>query len=203
MNQFSTDDQTASPARRHSPAHRALLGVSGLLLVGTVAAACGSTTASTTTTTSAAPGDSGSAATTVAVDTTSSAKLGTILVNSKGFTLYRLSTDSTNKSVCTAACAVVWPPLLVTGSGSPVAGSGVTGLGTIKVAGGEQVTYHGMPLYTFTGDTTAGQANGQSLKDTWGTWFVIVTKASTAPTTTAPAGGATTTTAPGGGGVGF
>jgi hypothetical protein len=79
----------------------------------------------------------------------------------------------------------------------------VTGLGTIKVAAGEQVTYHGMPLYTFMGDSSAGQVNGQDLKDTWGTWFVIVTKASTAPTTTAPAGGATTTTAPGGGGVGF
>jgi predicted lipoprotein with Yx(FWY)xxD motif len=180
-----------------------LLGISGLLLIGAIAAACGSQAASPRTTKPATPGGSGTAATTVAVDTTSSAKLGTILVNSKGFTLYRLSTDSMDKSVCTAACAVVWPPLLVTGSGSPVAGSGVTGLGTIKVAGGEQVTYHGMPLYTFTGDTSAGQANGQDLKDTWGTWFVIVTKASTAPTTTAPAGGATTTTAPGGGGVGF
>jgi hypothetical protein len=90
----------------------------------------------------------------------------------------------------------------MTGSGSPVAGSGVTGLGTIKVSEGEQVTYHGMPLYTFVGDTSAGQTNGQNLKDTWGTWFVIVTKASTTPTTTAPAG-ATTTTVPSNGGGGF
>jgi len=123
-------------------------------------------------------------------------------VTSKGITLYRLNKDSMNKSVCTSACAKVWPPLM-TGSGSPVAGTGVTGLGSIAVAGGRQVTYKGMPLYTFVGDKSAGQVNGQDLTDTWGTWFALVTKASTAPTTMPPAGGATTTTAPGGGGVGF
>jgi predicted lipoprotein with Yx(FWY)xxD motif len=123
--------------------------------------------------------------------------LGTILVTSKGFTLYRLNKDSMNHSVCTGACAQTWPPLLVTGSGSPVAGSGVSGLGTIDVAGGKQVTYHGMPLYTFAEDTAPGQTNGQDVTDTWGTWFVVTTKAA------AGGGGATTTTAGGGGGVGF
>jgi predicted lipoprotein with Yx(FWY)xxD motif len=126
----------------------------------------------------------------------SDVSLGTILVDSQGFTLYRLNKDSMNKSVCTPACAKIWPPLLVTGSGSPVGGSGVTGLGTIKVAAGEQVTYKGMPLYTFTGDSSAGQTHGQNVTDNWGTWFVVVTKA--------PAGGGvTTTTAAGGTGVGF
>jgi predicted lipoprotein with Yx(FWY)xxD motif len=202
MNQFSSEDQLSYKARRHSPRHRALLRVSGLLMIGTIAAACGSSTTGATTSTAAA-GGTGTAATTTAVNATSNAKLGTILVNSKGFTLYRLSKDSMNKSVCTSACAAVWPPLLMTGSGSPVAGSGVTGLGSIPAAGGaRQVTYNGMPLYTFTGDNSAGQVNGQDLTDTWGTWFVLVTKASTAPTTTAPAG-VTTTTSGGGGGVGF
>jgi predicted lipoprotein with Yx(FWY)xxD motif len=199
MNQVPTEDQLASKVRRHSLGHRALLSISGLLAIGTIAAACGSPT----TTKPAAAGAAGTSATATAViNSTSNTKLGTILVTSKGFTLYRLSKDSTNKSVCTSACAKVWPPLL-TGSGSPVAGSGVTGLGTIAVAGGRQVTYHGMPLYTFVGDKSAGQDNGQDLTDTWGTWFAIVTKAATTPTTKAPAGGTTTTTAPGGGGVGF
>jgi predicted lipoprotein with Yx(FWY)xxD motif len=203
MNQFSTKDQLPYRARRHSPTHRALLGICGVLAIGTIAAACGSKTASPTTTKPAAPAPAGTSATTTAVDTTSNAKLGTILVNSKGFTLYRLNKDSMNKSVCTSACAKIWPPLLMTGSGSPVAGSGVTGLGSIAAAGGRQVTYNGMPLYTFVGDKSAGQVNGQDLTDTWGTWFVLVTKASTAPTTTAPAGGATTTTSPSNGGGGF
>jgi hypothetical protein len=96
-----------------------------------------------------------------------------------------------------------------------MAGSGVTGLGTISVAGGEQVTYHGMPLYTFTGDTSPGQTNGQNVTDTWGTWFVVSTSGGTGggtgaggTTTTTTAGGGgggttTTTTAGGGGGAGF
>jgi predicted lipoprotein with Yx(FWY)xxD motif len=196
MSELATEDQLPSKILHHRPRYRALLSISGLVLTGTIAAACGSSTAAPP----AGTGTGTSATTPAAVDTTTDAKFGTILVNGKGFTLYRLSTDSTNKSACNSACAKVWPPLLMTGSGSAVAGSGVTGLGTIKVSEGEQVTYKGMPLYTFIGDTSAGQVNGQGVKDTWGTWFAIVTKAST---TTAPAGVTTTTTGGGGGGVGF
>jgi predicted lipoprotein with Yx(FWY)xxD motif len=192
MNEASTDRELPSEARRPSPWRRAAWSISGLLAIGTMAAACGSNSGSASTTTTA-PTGTGTGATTASVGTTTNASLGTILVNSKGFTLYRLDKDSINKSVCTGACAQTWPPLLT--SGSPVAGSGVTGLGTIKVSGGEQVTYHGMPLYTFTGDTSPGQVSGQAVKDTWGTWFVVATKA--------PPGGSTTTTAGGGGGPAF
>jgi predicted lipoprotein with Yx(FWY)xxD motif len=191
VNQFPAEDQSPSKVGRQSPRRRALLSISGLLAIGTIAAACGSSTPASP----PAAGTGTSATTAAVVDTTSSAGLGTILVTSTGMSLYRLSTDSTNKSTCDSACAQVWPPLLLTGSGSPIGGSGVTGLGTITVAGGKQVTYKGMPLYTFTGDSAAGQTHGQGVKDTWGTWFTIVTKA--------PAGGATTTTAAGGGGIGF
>ncbi|HEV8064946.1 MAG TPA: hypothetical protein VGP46_08950 [Acidimicrobiales bacterium] len=199
MNEFPTHKKLPPRPQRRGPRHRALRGVAGLVVIGTLAAACGSKAATTTTTKASAP--AATAANTTAVDTKINSTLGTILVNSQGFTLYRLSTDSMNKSNCDSACEKVWPPVLLNGSGSPVAGTGVSGLGSIKVAAGEQVTYNGMPLYTFTGDSSAGQANGQKLKDTWGTWFVIVTKAPT--TTTAPAGGTTTTTAGGGGGIGF
>jgi predicted lipoprotein with Yx(FWY)xxD motif len=193
MSKSSTEQKSPATHRRHRRGRRTLLSISGFLLVGTMAAACGSNTAGSTATTAVSPGAGGGSAT--AVDTATKAGLGTILVNSKGFTLYRLNKDSAGKSTCTTSCAQVWPPLLVTGSGSPVAGSGVTGLGTIPVAGGQQVTYHGMPLYTFTGDSSAGQTNGQGVTDAWGTWFVV--------TTAAPAGGTTTTTAPSGGGPAF
>lgn len=195
MSEFSTGPKVSPRSRRRPTSHRLLLGISGLVLMGTIAAACGGSGGSgSSTTTTKAPGARGTQATTTAVDTKANSKLGTILVDGKGFTLYRLSTDSTNKSTCDAACAQIWPPLLVTGGGSPVAGSGVSGLGMIKVAAGEQVTYHGMPLYTYAGDTAPGQTNGQDLKDSWGTWFTIVTK---------PLPGGTTTTTGGGGGIGF
>ncbi len=195
---------TAARGLRGGPepgTRRAAAVLAGCLLgaLALTAAACGSGTTTagggTTSSTPAAGGGTGTTAAT-AVDTTVSSSLGTILVDSKGDTLYRLSKDSTDKSVCDAACAQIWPPLLVTGGGVPAAGSGVTGLGTISTASGEQVTYHGMPLYTFTGDTQPGQVHGQNVTDNWGTWFVVVTKA--------PAGGgATTTTAASGGGPAF
>ena len=189
MNQFPTEDQMASKVQRHSPRHRALLSISGLLVIGTIAAACGSS--------SGKPGGGGGGTSVTLVSTTNNSKLGTILVNNKGFTLYTLS----GNAACGSACSAIWPPLLVTGSTKPILGSSVAGLGSVKVSGGAQVTYQGMRLYTFSGDKSAGQTSGQGLKDTWGTWLAVITKASTTPTT-APAGGATTTTTPPSG-VGF
>jgi predicted lipoprotein with Yx(FWY)xxD motif len=203
MNESSANQKASPKLRRRGSPYRALLGLAGVLAIGTIAAACGSGAASSTTTTTSptnttqapAPAGGGTSATATAVDMKSSSNLGTILVDGKGFTLYRLNKDSMNKSACNTACAAVWPPLMA-GSSATMAGSGVSGLGTISVPGGMQVTYHGMPLYTFTGDTSPGQTHGQGLTDTWGTWFVVVTKA--------PAGGgATTTTAPSGGGPAF
>jgi hypothetical protein len=55
---------------------------------------------------------------------------------------------------------------------SAVAGSGVTGkLGfVIRPGGGIQVTYDGLPLYTYSSDSTPGQANGQGIQ---GVWFAV------------------------------
>ena len=50
-------------------------------------------------------------------------KLGAILVNSKGHTLYLFKKDRNGKSSCTGSCATFWPPLLA--HGKPTAGSGV------------------------------------------------------------------------------
>src|SRR6266404_5317956 len=41
--------------------------------------------------------------------------LGTILVNSKGFVLYVFAPDRRRKVTCKRRCAVVWPPLKVSG----------------------------------------------------------------------------------------
>jgi len=98
--------------------------------------------------------------------------LGTVLVNSAGRTLYTFAKDTKGMSACTGACATAWPPLVV-GSGAMLTGmSGVTGsLATItRSDGGHQATYDGHPLYTFAGDTAAGQTNGEGVK---GAWFAI------------------------------
>jgi predicted lipoprotein with Yx(FWY)xxD motif len=58
--------------------------------------------------------------------------VGTILVDSKGITLYDFVKDKGTTSACYGACAALWPPLLTTGK--PVAGPGVRAslLGTTK-----------------------------------------------------------------------
>ena len=55
------------------------------------------------------------------------------------------------------------------GDGHVVAPSGLSGqLGSFsRPDGSTQVMYKGMPLYTFVGDTAAGQANGQGLLNLW------------------------------------
>ncbi|HWF35381.1 MAG TPA: hypothetical protein VG295_08405 [Solirubrobacteraceae bacterium] len=101
-------------------------------------------------------------------------KLGGVLIGSKGATLYLFAKDPPGKSACAGACAGVWPPLLTTGT--PVAGQGTSQskLGTIaRVGGAEQVTYNGHPLYTFVGDTHAGQTTGEGVNQFGGLWWAV------------------------------
>ena len=97
--------------------------------------------------------------------------IGTVLDNSKGFTLYHLTSDSSSMTTCTGGCAQVWPPLL-SPNGKLPASPGVNGMfGTIKRPDGTlQVTFNGMPLYTYSGDSGPRQAHGQGIG---GVWFAV------------------------------
>ncbi len=88
---------------------------------------------------------------------------GKVLATSTGRTLYLYTGDTKNKSNCTGSCAASWPPLMT--KGKPVAGMGVKKslLGTAKRGAKLQVSYNGHPLYTWTGDSKAGQATGEGL----------------------------------------
>ena len=102
--------------------------------------------------------------------------VGTILVNSKGFTLYVFSKDSKNTDACVkiGGCTAIWPPL--TTATKPVAGSGVKAglLGTISYKGNlKQVTYAGHPLYTYTGDSGPGSTSYVNQKAFGGRWPAI------------------------------
>jgi predicted lipoprotein with Yx(FWY)xxD motif len=101
-------------------------------------------------------------------------RLGRILVDSAGRTLYLFKADSRSKSACSGACATAWPPLLVTGK--PTAGAGLTAakLATIRRSGGKrQVTYNGHPLYLFIKDKKAGQTTGQGVTAFGAAWFAV------------------------------
>jgi predicted lipoprotein with Yx(FWY)xxD motif len=100
-------------------------------------------------------------------------KLGRVLVDAQGRTLYLFMKDKNDKSACAGACATGWPPLLT--SGKPKAGTGVASklLGTTVRRSGRQVTYDGHPLYTYAGDSRAGQTNGEGSNAFGAAWYVL------------------------------
>jgi predicted lipoprotein with Yx(FWY)xxD motif len=100
-------------------------------------------------------------------------KLGRILVDAQGRTLYDFVKDKHGRSACAGSCATFWPPLMT--SGRPKAGAGVQAklLGTTVRKAGRQVTYDGHPLYTYAGDTKAGQTNGQGSRNFGAAWWVL------------------------------
>ena len=116
---------------------------------------------------------SGSAASGHATVEVHKTKLGTILVDQQGRTLYDFAKDKKNHSECAGACAKFWPPLLT--NGKPKAGKGARAkmLGTAVRNSGTQVTYNGHPLYTYAGDKKAGQTNGQGSTNFGAAWWVL------------------------------
>lgn len=125
---------------------------------------------------------------TVAVGKT---RLGSVLIDSKGRTLYLFKADSGTRSACTGACATAWPPLLTTSK--PVAGTGAKAslLGTApRPNGATQVTYNGHPVYTFVKDQAPGQTNGQGVNAFGAPWFALTSTGNQASTPApAPANG--------------
>ena len=96
--------------------------------------------------------------------------LGYVLALANGHVVYTYAKDTKGGTpACTGSCASAWPPV----TGIPVASAASTGLGTFgtvtDVNGAKQVTYDGMPLYTFKGDKAlATKGNGIG-----GMWHVI------------------------------
>jgi predicted lipoprotein with Yx(FWY)xxD motif len=166
--------------------HRsALLSLAGLAAVAVTVAGCGSSSSTTSTKSpsssaagpyGAAPASSSTPASGGSAVDVATSKLGKILVDSKGLTLYLFAADTGMSSTCSGACAAAWPPL--TTKGKPTAGTGVKAslLGTTKRSDGTlEVTYGGHPLYYYAGDTAAGQTTGQALPQFGAPWYVVGT----------------------------
>ncbi len=107
---------------------------------------------------------------TVAAEANAPSLHKTVLTNTKGLTLYTLSGEKNGRFICTGACTRTWPPLLVAAGTTP---KGPVALGTIKRSEGKtQVTFKGAPVYTFSGDSKKGEANGEGIKDV-GVWHAV------------------------------
>jgi predicted lipoprotein with Yx(FWY)xxD motif len=120
----------------------------------------------------------------------SQSKFGSILVDGRGHSLYLFDRDRNGKSSCYGGCAGEWPPLIA--SGKPHAKPGVKAalLGRTKRHDGRwQVTYKGHPLYTFSGDSSRGQTNGEGLDDFGGWWYLVSPAGAKVVGTTSGTGG--------------
>ena len=169
---------------------RTMLFATAAIALGVAAAGCGSSSSNSS---SAGPASAGTgasggsgrsygygggstqtpAASAVTLKVASS-PLGKILVDQDGKTLYLFEADGMNKSNCNGGCLALWPP--VTTNGKATAGSGASAAvigSTMRSDGSSQVTYAGHPVYWFSGDTKAGDTNGEGLTDFGGAWYAV------------------------------
>ncbi|MEU9609221.1 SCO0930 family lipoprotein [Streptomyces sp. NPDC048057] len=99
-------------------------------------------------------------------------RLGDVVVDQDGMTVYRFTKDSAwpMTSACTGECLEEWPVV------APVAKSDTRGIrqkGYVtfdRPDGVKQQTIDCWPLYTFAGDAKPGDINGQGVG---GTWFAV------------------------------
>ena len=96
--------------------------------------------------------------------------VGYVLAAADGQVVYTYAKDTKGGTpTCTGSCAAIWPPL----TGNPVVSAADTGLGTLgtvsDASGAKQVTYNGMPLYTF----KAAKDLSASGNGVGGVWHVI------------------------------
>jgi predicted lipoprotein with Yx(FWY)xxD motif len=171
-----------------------MIGVAGA--AAALLAACSSGYGATGTTSANPPapatsaGAAGAVATTSADLSTAQTSLGTVLVDSKGRTVYLFTQDSSNppKSTCDTGCDSVWPPVTAPSGTPKVSGVDSAKVGTVtRSDGSKQLTYNGWPLYEYQGDSAAGDVKGENVQ---GSWFAV-SSAGTKVTSAGTSGGST------------
>jgi predicted lipoprotein with Yx(FWY)xxD motif len=163
-----------------------VLGIAAIPLAAFAVAGCGGSSNSQSSTPSVPKLASGRAAT-IGVSGTS---VGNVLVNSQGRTVYLFKKDTSTTSTCTGACASSWPPVRATGKPTAAGGAKASMLGTTKRSDGKpQVTYHGHPLYLFSGDQKPGDVKGQGVNAFGAVWWTVSSAGN--QVTTKPSSGST------------
>ncbi|MER7136030.1 MULTISPECIES: SCO0930 family lipoprotein [Streptomyces] len=98
-----------------------------------------------------------------------SKKLGEVLTDSEGFTLYRFDKDTAEPpaSRCEGDCAETWPAVPARNA-EAAAGTDASLIGEVTRGDGtKQLTVAGWPMYRYAQDTGPGEAKGQGVGGTW------------------------------------
>jgi len=149
-----------------------LAGAAVIPLAALVVAGCGGGSGNAKA--SAAPPKTATVSVRTATVRVANSRLGKILVDSRGHTLYLFKKDAARKSACFGACATFWPPLRANGKPTVGAGARASLIGTsARSDGARQVIYNGHPLYTFVMDKKAGDTNGEGKTAFGGRWFAV------------------------------
>jgi predicted lipoprotein with Yx(FWY)xxD motif len=143
---------------------RAFPGLALAMLAAMLAAGCGSGGGDPPATSTARP---------TSVTTLDHPRLGRILVDSAGRTLYFADQERDGTIECVDECLGFWFPVTPAEPAAPVV-PGVRGLALVhrNDTGRDQLSFQGRPLYSFGLDDKRGDVTGDNLSDTFdGTFF--------------------------------
>jgi predicted lipoprotein with Yx(FWY)xxD motif len=91
-------------------------------------------------------------------------KLGTVMTDTKGMTLYTYAKDTTGMSNCTGKCLANWPAYIAPANVSNLPAN----ISVVKRDDGTmQYAYKGMPVYYYTKDGDSGDAYGNGVGGVW------------------------------------
>ncbi|MFC4912348.1 hypothetical protein [Actinomadura gamaensis] len=97
-------------------------------------------------------------------------RIGRVVTDGQGRTLYRFDKDTAKPSAsnCLDGCVKTWPPVWAGKEDTKVKGVDQALLGKVRRPDGKwQVTLGGWPLYRFAKDAGPGEAKGQGVGGTW------------------------------------
>jgi predicted lipoprotein with Yx(FWY)xxD motif len=137
--------------------------LAGVALGAIALTACGSGSGYSSGAGAAPPPSSAPTAARMATATTGSSALGPVLVDADGRTLYGSAADMNGVPSCVAACASVWPPVIVDGTTLPAGLDAKLFSIVARPDGSHQLEAGKWPLYRYSGDAKAGETNGQGL----------------------------------------
>jgi predicted lipoprotein with Yx(FWY)xxD motif len=86
-----------------------------------------------------------------------------MLVDSRGMTLYTFDRDANGKSSCYVTCAANWPPLVGNAASKPVGNFTIV----TRDDGSKQWAYNGKPLYYWHNDASPGDKQGDNFLHIW------------------------------------
>jgi predicted lipoprotein with Yx(FWY)xxD motif len=180
---------------------RIVVAALSLAALALIAAGCGGSSSGASSSGSTAASSSEGSGATATVSSAEAPGLGTVLVDSEGFTVYSFARDRGAASSCYGVCAQAWPPVIAKGRPAAAEGAMPSELGTSERKDGTlQVTYGGHPLYTFVEDRSPGEANGNGSTAFGGEWNAL--EESGAPAVTSAGEGESSAPAESGGGSG-